>query len=724
MQYNQFEEELSISSISDQSDSSDQSDQNDNNIELEIEVAPSPVPIHHNIQHNLLTPVKIFDTCYYINTNVYNKHINLFTNNVLIPIDIAIYNKFIIDTSITIDLLIIGTRNYANYTISYELIVCIEKYTYAHAYDWHSIVNQTDYNLDLFRRRQLPYFNLESKDWVKANIDAGNAADYPDIFTDSDEQYMVRNNNFLSWQLLPTSMYDIDMPISLIKCLYQIGLKRHSLMLFTQLLQSPLTCHICYSDIFVLFANDLTNAVIADILAYSLSYAMYILRQEETIMFSKVCDNYRVLLTHEQALMLPVFSMHIEQSPYIITLTDDTRLSSTMIFHLMGKRRLCTSDEFKNRFRLATGGAFNNIDLSSIGAAITGSILVPCVHISPLEEQFNNCQWDRSRSFPIRHDYMIDDFTNSDIPFLNYLEYYYPSYCSLTDEDYCKTMNVKPVADDDDLIYDEDLVEPTETEATTEPTENKSSKGIEYNQLADIDISITTNSIETFKERVYILYNKILENCQHRGHVYITCIKTISSIKYKIYGPGVPRPMDVFRISYSPAKMVKKFHLHVVKMYYVNTLTLFRSCVSCLLSGISESYKWFACKKIPADVLLKYAQRGFTTVLNQVERESIANYIVTNDRYSLMLQYLQIKPNEIYCCVNNKHAFFKPCLYSAGIRLTLRMFTLCDEPYNRLVISYNQSLKPYGVLQFADVKKIYPPNQMIVLSALNHINYY
>ena len=761
MQYNQLEEELSISEISndrlsniDNDDSSDLSDLSDLSDVDNTNIINTNIPTRSNQQS---IQVVIYNTIHTIYMATYEKHSDLFNNNVLNATDLHTYNKFIVELPNALDLVIIGAKQYSNYELSYKLIVLVEKYTSSHVYDWHNIVSQTDYNLEIFRKRSLPYFTLESKDWVKSNIDAKKSTDYPNIFDTESELHVTRNNNFLSWQILPIDMYNIDKQINLIKCLYSLNLKRHALLLFTQMLQSPITCHICKEQsIWLLFTDDLKNTTIANILAYSLSYAMYIFRQEETIMFTKVNDNYRVLFTLEQALGLPVFNLHIEQSPYILTLTDNTRLSSSMIFHLTGHRRLCTETEFKRRFRLATGGAFNNIDLESIGAAITGSILVPCVHISPLEKLFSNCQWDRSRSFPVSYEYMVDDFEPSDVQFLNYLEYYYPSYCSLTDEDYCKTMNIVAESDDE-LVYDEDrLVEPIElhteplvepsaklhaeppiepiklhtepikpsAEPITEPAENKSSNATEYNQLADIDISITTKCIETFKERVYILYNKIVENCKHRGPIYITCIKTIASIKYKIYGPGVPRPMDVFRISYTPAQMVNKFHLHVVKMYYNNTLTLFRSCISCLLSGVSESYKWFTCKKIPADVLLKYAQRGFTTVLNQVERETIANYIMTNDRYSLMIKYLQINPNDIYCCVNNKHAFFKPSLYSAGIRLTLRNFALYDEPYNRLVIGYNQQLKSYGMLEFKDINKIYKPNQMIVLSALNHINYY
>ena len=57
------------------------------------------------------------------------------------------------------------------------------------------------------------------------------------------------------------------------------------------------------------------------------------------------------------------------------------------------------------------------------------------------------------------------------------------------------------------------------------------------NQLADIDISITTRDHDTFKHNTIQLYEAIKKNCEHRGAVYINEVRTLASIKYKIYVP-------------------------------------------------------------------------------------------------------------------------------------------------------------------------------------------
>ena len=487
--------------------------------------------------------------------------------------------------------------------------------------------------------------------------------------------------------------------------------------------------------------------------------------------------------------------------------------------------------EFERRFNLATGGAFKNVDLRRLGAAVTGSILIPCVHTSPLEKGFEDVDWNLSRmNIKTPCAYMVDHpETQEDRKFLHYLEYFYPSYVSLKDSDYQKQVikidsSEQPNLQKDSISYESDesnlsalpsaIVDKmeinelkvrdtielsaidvdvdvddckdidesttdttinttavgcaaltfcatgtdanttnTNTNTTTKPpklskpprlskkdkkdkkdknkpttlnateTENKSIRGIEYNQLADIDISITSRDFDTFKKNALELYEAIKKNCEHRGDVYIKEVKTLSQIKYKIFGPGIPRPMDIFRIPYDPVKMVKKFHVHAVKMYYDNEVTMFRSCVACLLSGVGENYKWFSCNKVAADVLLKYAQRGFSIILNKKERDAISKYIVENERWGSMLKYINADANKIYCCVTADHPFFKPGLYDSGVRMSLRKFERdCNGQYtSSLVVTIPTTKFPFGELCIKENNKLYPPNSSIINACLDYI---
>lgn len=711
---------------------------------------------------------------------------------------------------------------------------------------WHGLTSKPDYNLSLFRRRMLPYFSLECKDWIKANLDAMKG-EYPTEIVraakknkNTQDEYseeldaVTMNNNFLEWSLLPVDKYpNMEKLTNRIKVLHKLGMKRQALLMFLKLLISPRECHIFRElSMWEIFKPQMKEEkYVEEIVRYCCCYAMYILRQEETIMFSQVNSNYRVLFTLEQAANIPTFSTcHIERHPYILQLTDNSRLSDSMIFYIKKGRKINSKEVFDRRFHIATGGAFKGVDLRALGAAITGSILIPCVHTSPLEKGCENIEWPEDRNgTKVPYPFMIDNPTTpEDMAFAKYLEMYYPGYASLTDEEYklqlfkdisrddpvklaesdnivyendeakesvnniTTTINVvsqntvhqavnttvnrviekkevdtdsdndedvelpimklplkksvkkhikRPIkkftkkrrqvskSDSDDSDSNEDIPHSNNTRKNPQlpkmEVENKSIKAtVEYNQLADIDISISTKDFDTFKKNTLQLYDAIVKNCSHRGPVYIKEVKTLATVKYKVYGPGLSRPMDIFRIPYEPVKMVKKFHVHAVKMYYDNDVTMFRSCVACLLSGVGESYKWFVCSKVPADVLLKYAQRGLTIILNKKERDAISKYITENERWGAMLKHLKISADKIYCCVAADHPFFHPGAYNCGIRMNLRKIEndMNGKYSAKLVVPESTYVFPFGELNIKDGKKMYPPNIQSINACLDYID--
>lgn len=694
--------------------------------------------------------------------------------------DAHIFNYLLDRSDLTIGELFDAIKNAHEFFIEYD-ITCksqttIDKYINTFGQfnrTWTGLTSKPDYNLTIFSNRMLPYFSLECMDWVKANLDTLKG-DYPAEITESKKRHIsgtdlskddyheemslaTKNNNFLEWQVLPLDKYpNLDILINRIKLLVKINLNRQAKIMICRLLLSPRECHIIKRpEIWDILKPELKNKDFGILIKYCMYYAMYILKQEETIMFSQVNQLSRVLFTLEEANKLPTLDgCHIDRTPYIVQLTNDTQLSQTMPFYLHGKRQINTKTEFQRRFQIATGGAFNGFDLKSIGAAITGSILIPCVHQSPLEHGFEDVDWERAREdIELEYPYMIDTPENpSDKAFADYLEYYYPGYSSLKNEDFLQQVmgiGEKPKSNekavDQKSFFPESV--PYEDSATSKPlniedvekekpveqgnmvldqkqAENKTQRNAtEYNQLADIDISITTKDLQTFKERALKLYEVICNNCKHRGSVHIKEVKTIASIKYKIYGPGIPRPMDIFRIPYDPVKMIKKFHVHAVKMFYNGDLIMFRACVSSLLSGVGESYKWFSCNKVPADVLLKYAQRGISIILNSKEREAISKYIMANNRWGNIITKLGINPEKIYCCVTAGHPFFRPGLYDCGIRLNLRRFERdANSLYaNSLVVSQPRHVYPYGEVLTHTTKKIHMPDTKVITSILDYI---
>jgi hypothetical protein len=202
----------------------------------------------------------------------------------------------------------------------------------------------------------------------------------------------------------------------------------------------------------------------------------------------------------------------------------------------------------------------------------------------------------------------------------------------------------------------------------------------QFNALSDIDVSITAKTMEEFTDIAERLFERIRENCRVRGEVYMKRIDTLSQYKYKIYGPGLSRPIDLFRIDYGPEIMVKRFHLNCVKMFYQapDKIYMWRSCIAALLSGVNEYYSWFSCNKIPADILLKYAMRGISTVLNAHERNALTKYVRAEPRWSVYFEQIAANPQDMFGGITTSHTYFQPHLYKAGLRMGLRNLFAAD----------------------------------------------
>jgi hypothetical protein len=320
---------------------------------------------------------------------------------------------------------------------------------------------------------------------------------------------------------------------------------------------------------------------------------------------------------------------------------------------------------------------------------------------------------------------------------MRYLAYYYPGYESLNDEEFiiqtCGSYetaleegiisNIPDSKKKDDVTYEDSEDDAPEEKNNTHQTTtikcvDKSEAKIAFNQLSDIDISITAPTVAVFEKHALELYREISKNCMHRGSVFIEKIITISkNIKFHIYGPGLPRPMDVFRIPYHPIKMVKKFHIHPVKMFYAggNKLIAFRSCIASLLSGVGQNYNWFSCNKIPLDVMLKYQSRGFSVIINDIEKEAIKIYLNSErERWNPLISKLPNGVDDLFGVTDANHLIFSPDLYQCGLRLGLKDFKRGVVTHtNQVKIPYNNNFSTHHS------DKIIMPNRDTVYGVIN-----
>jgi hypothetical protein len=618
---------------------------------------------------------------------------------------------------------------------------------------WPSLCAKFDYNSTLFNTRKFPYFACESKAWSAAVLNANDTtAEYqsdltgvvkqkaipvPDSLSGfSDEEIMtisLKNNNYAAYDRIMTPsqldigaiVYTLVVARDIPAAVYLINYCMRSYKFFHIITSQPFWLLVTQYNLFSLIKN-------------SLWYAMYLMKQDETIMGDNITLADRVVFNIKAAAAIPNASYEMENMPYVIHICS-TKIDRQIFYYLPCHRGINQEDEFKRRFNIATGNALLGIPLKKYGAAITGSILVPCAHHSTLEEGF-----DTEYKTDTPHKY-VDKFDR-------YLEYFYPSYRSLTDQEYkemCKLPEEKAAdvilsatqpatsgntsisnvivekelinevidelepLDLDDFVQQSAAPEPpapihrvqSDFGTYDEPSELEVTQPIvpvmpaalvtnnepdpNFNQLTDIDISITTKRFDLFKKRVQLIYEAVKKNCESRGPVYLAINRRIASTAFKMYGPGLIRPIDIFMINYAPIKMVKKFHLPCVKMYYDNeNLYMLSSCVAALNSGINHNYKWFSCNKVAADILIKYANRGITTILNEGELRAMTEYIRISKRWTP----LQGRP--LIGAVPNSDVFFTT---EIGCRRGLIELKRNIKPTtSRLSIATNPSLYHYG----------------------------
>lgn len=671
-------------------------------------------------------------------------------NNMLNPDNQVLFNKLLLTCDINEIFIYINVAlsHFELYEINigiYKKIISWVKKFGKCSYVWNELLNKPMYSLELFNNRFWPYIKTKNKSWVKIANDVLVEREYPNLGTTKSDDYdkeieiASKYNNYLGYEVLNPSEYtDFTNIIYNLSTMLKINMHMFAFECIIKIMVSPDTCDII-KDVRIrpildeIFAIDKS---IYDVFMYYYYYAVFVLNHEDIVMFSKVKKNYRIVFTHEEALnMYSSHTIHIERDPYIQQLSNIS-LSKSVVAYTRCKRYIQPVNVFRRRLQLATGHALDNILLENYNAAISGSIIIPCSIYTELEDDFKHVRFDTTRQTKINTKYSDDLYkhthNNEERDFMSYLEYYYPSYHSLKDAEFIKKITK------------------AEQEKLTEMKVDKTIPTKKYNKISDMDISITVDNYDTFEDLAMLLYNAIKKNCEDYGDVYIQKIYTAASFKFKLYGPGLIRPIDLFRISHDPCKMVKKFHCPVVRSWYagcysddikytdelmsyweskinINNSVLnttnnhsgakfILSCVMTLLSGVNNSYKWFFNSKPCVEVILKYAQRGFSTIINQSETTALINYMETSPRWKNYTNIIGL--------LSVKNQFYSPCVNNDGIRHDLREFKKpCKIYVNNLLTHtiYNGKTKYDANLTIKTNKNVFKPNYVNIHALYEHI---
>jgi len=664
---------------------------------------------------------------------------------------LSIYNRLVNNmppsTSCLFDILCGGFKYFDNWYISGNSLQLISNWIKKigkHSYAWSELLNKPDYSLELFSKRFWPYHSTEHKEWQEVAAEANQYPHTaPPMNAETENQELLdeykdefsasqRYNNFLGHAVIDPSKYNNhDNYIKILKFLNAINLTNLMFELMMRLLITPADCHIVKNIYFMNLLKPLIkDKKYMDIFTHFMYYAMYILNHEDTVMFSQIKRNHRIIYTHDEALTMPNFNTyHIELDPYIQQLTGETYLQTSIPYYIRCNRYIQPIDVFERRFYLATGGALANIPLHKYNASVAGSILIPCLAYSSLEKDFKRVRFNTARSIrrpsgDLYNPVGIEQLTEEDKDFMTYLEYLYPSYHSLVDADY-----IKSVLSDD----------------TSDAKTN-------YNLLSDIDIAISIDNYDTFEEIATMLCEHIRLNCLQIGEVRFKKVYTASAFKFKLAGPGLIRPIEIFRVSYGPERMVKKFHCPVVRSWYDGSnpmredifkhsdsvdkywaelfskgediketknnyykgVNIINSGLCTLMSGVNNNYKWFFNSKPCVEVILKYAQRGYSTICNKNEIKALCDYMKITPKWAMFID----KDVDMCGMMSIEHVFLNPCISNGGIRYGLRPFakTINTIYSKNLYVGMPKSCTDYGM----DLNIKY--NSKITMPDINKVN--
>lgn len=189
--------------------------------------------------------------------------------------------------------------------------------------------------------------------------------------------------------------------------------------------------------------------------------------------------------------------------------------------------------------------------------------------------------------------------------------------------------------DDESIRQSEesDSSEETDTDSSEE-TDTDSTAGKRF--VADIDLMIQTNEspdqtdYPEFNYACHRIHQHLVTKFPER-EVKLQKIKTENKHKYKI--TGLYREIDLFQVESIPG-VITKFHLPCVRAWYDGKkLYGLPSFLVSANTGINLDIRWVSCNKDVKDLVLKYFQRGFGTLLNKSDSDQIVSYI--NNRQDL-----------------------------------------------------------------------------------------
>ena len=193
--------------------------------------------------------------------------------------------------------------------------------------------------------------------------------------------------------------------------------------------------------------------------------------------------------------------------------------------------------------------------------------------------------------------------------------------------------------------------------------------------ITDLDIAVVADTVEEYDKNVFSMFSKIRSNLPAgpEHHIYLYKQPVKYGFKWVLKGPGAKRPIDFFKVWTPPHVLLHRFHLNIVRFWWDGRrLKALASAVCAALTGVNQWYRWFSNNKDPIDIVFKYMQRGYTTLLNNREIDAMKVYMSEVNKY----KYLTTKFTTGK--IHQQHTIFG---HRGGIRYELPKVFITSDQY-------------------------------------------
>lgn len=519
---------------------------------------------------------------------------------------------------------------------------------------WKSVASKEDYMHCKYTRRYFPM--VGSDEWKETSKQVYEHA-YPEFEDNIKHANYNKGKNIkihTNYGMIPqVAVADIKCELDqldiLIEVVQQLKDRAMTTRLWYNLATNMYACHILLKSSTGIALTKTVFAWDKNIVAGGLFYTMYLLAHEENTATHHTLES-RYVFNLDQARELAFLNpLPIDKTPWIINaLRFEGSVYNMSPFYLRGDRALAHPTAFKARLNILTQCCFdgfeNFADIALVGSKLTECVsnnaLLYHVPVLPDTDDTNYVGIVSRDRFAKKN---AADYTNPDC-FRRRSELYYPL--------------VGDMASDMDIAVSRDSFK-------------------EFIRVADELIALLNHNIQRIAP--YIPFT-VKQDC------------TASGVRFHLTHPKCSK-IEIFRTPQTLMQLVAGFHVPCVRMYWdFKTLWMTRSCAAALITGVNENFNWFSSNKVPADVVLKYAQRGFTTILNLKELECLSLYIKNNERWKIGIHAI----GEITGAFDIDHPFFRIDALPRGIRFGL--------PVERTAVggTRNNIYKIYPAIKYRD----------------------